>query len=490
VLNDGVAMPRVLLAGARSILWTSKAMSSTTRLRFQWTPWAYALICAPLVLLIVELARGALRETQAIRDQTLQLELPEMRAEAMRQSRGLEVLLESHDIDDEPWEEFRSEKWLNDYWAGIQLGPHQIYAAVVDEAGMIVMHTNPGTIGQRLERDWYDRRVNEAGHDFVWTPHSTVSLQQPAYGIALPLRVAGRRVGEYHQGLDAAWLDGRMAAKQRATLTRWFWVLAIMVTVDAAAAGALLFLGRRQGRLRRLLRGETHERAREISQIGAGLAHEIRNPLHALRINLHTLRRSFGGRSPLPQDQIVATIEESDAAIDRLDALMRDLLQFCDRSSGQIADVDVVHEVRATLTLLAEGLRREQIEVHAELPSEPAPVSIDVQHLRQILLNLLTFAQNRAGKSGAIDIHVTRDAGGIEIAIGDSGSALPPEQRERLFEPFQAPADTGSGLGLALVQVYVKEAGGRATCDGESLSSRRYRVWLPLATSAFKGGQL
>src|SRR5205823_978313 len=156
---------------------------------------------------------------------------------------------------------------------------------------------------------------------------------------------------------------------------------------------SLLYLGRRQIRLRRLLRGETRERAREMSQLGAGLAHEIRNPLHALRINLHTLRRSFGGRSPLGQDQIVATIQESDAAIDRLDGLMRDLLQFCDRSTGQISDVDVVHEVRTTLSLLAEELRKERIEVHAELPSDPVPVAIDSLRLRQTLLNLLTFAQ-------------------------------------------------------------------------------------------------
>src|SRR5262249_47486046 len=154
---------------------------------------------------------------------------------------------------------------------------------------------------------------------------------------------------------------------------------------------------------------------------------EIRNPLHALRINLHTLKRSLGARSPLPQEQIVTTIEESDAAIDRLDALMRDLLQFCDRTTGQIADVDIVHEVRATLNLLAEGLRKDRIEVRSKFPSEPALVAIDSHRLRELLLNMVTFAQNRAGKSGTIDVDVALAAGGIEIAIGDSGPVLPAE---------------------------------------------------------------
>ena len=88
------------------------------------------------------------------------------------------------------------------------------------------------------------------------------------------------------------------------------------------------FLARGQGRMWRVLRGQTRQRSRELSQIGSGLAHEIRNPLHALRINLHTLRRSFSSRNPLPEDQLIDTIEESASAIDRLDELMRDLVQY------------------------------------------------------------------------------------------------------------------------------------------------------------------
>lgn len=473
--------------GARSIQQI-QAMPNSTRLRFQWTPWAYALVCAPLVLLAVELLRGAVHEIHTAEFQTLRGELQEMRTEAMRRAKGLEVLLESHPTDEEPWDELRKEPWLTEYWSGIKLKPHELYAAVVDEAGKIVMHTTPGTAGQRLERGWYDRRVTEAGHDMVWAERSALAGEQPVYAVTVPISVAGRSVGEYHEGLDASWLDGRVGGARRVAARRWLWVLLVMGAVDAAAAGSLFYLGRRQTRLGRLLRGESRERAREMSQLGAGLAHEIRNPLHALRINLHTLKRSFGSRAPLAQDQIIDTIDDSNSAIDRLDTLMRDLLQFCDRTGGAIVDVDVVREVRTTLSLLAEDLRKEQIEVRSDLPSEAAPVAIDVLRLRQLLLNMLTFAQNRAGKNGTIDVHVVRAAGGVEIAVSDSGPALAAEQCQRLFEPFQAPAETGSGLGLALVNVYVKEAGGRTSWNGGGPASGRLRVWLPLTRSGSKGG--
>src|SRR5438132_1629837 len=147
--------------------------------------------------------------------------------------------------------------------------------------------------------------------------------------------------------------ESKIANQQRSTVMHWLWVIALVGSVDAAAVGALASLARGQGRVWRALRGQTRQRSRELSQIGSGLAHEIRNPLHALRINLHTLRRSLGSRTPLPEDQLIATIEESASSIDRLDELMRDLVQFTDRAAGNALDVDLAHEVLATLSLPA-----------------------------------------------------------------------------------------------------------------------------------------
>jgi two-component system, NtrC family, sensor histidine kinase HydH len=455
---------------------------------FHWTPWAYVLVCAPPALLLVELLRGALHETQMTRTLTLRSEMQGAGAQAMWYARGLEVLLEAHGGGDMPWEELRKQPWLTDYWSAIPVGPRQLYVAVVDEAGNIVAHTDASRSGERLARGWYERRVGEAGPNVVWAPSSPLAGERPSYDVTVPLSAGGRSIGEYHAGLDGQWLDSEIAIKQQAVLARWVPVFVVMGTVVAAAVGGLVFLARRQGQLGRMVRRESQQRARTIAQLGSGLAHEIRNPLHALRINLHTLRRALGGHSSLSEDQLIVTIQESNGAIDRLDELMRDLLQFSDPTAGNVANVDVVHELRATLNLLAEDLRREQIETRAQLPPEPTPVGIDPVRLRQALLNLLTFAEHRAGKSGAIDVAVTRRDGGVEITVGDSGPDLPESQRDRLFEPFQAPVETGSGLGLALVRVYVEEAGGRASCDGGATDRSLCRVWLPLRLSEPKGG--
>jgi len=446
------------------------------------------LICAPLALLFIECLRGAYSELATMRTMTLRDETQRVRAQALSRAEGLKVLMEIHQATDQPWTTIRDQPWLRNYWSSLNLaGTHSAYVAVVDEAGAIVMHTDGERVGQRLERGWYERRVTEAGPDVVRIERGALSGEVPALDVTAPLNVAGHWVGDYHEGLDANWLDAQVSALQRGALFRWLGVLAIVAAVNAGATGALLHLAARHRGLWKALRDKVTRHSRELAQLGSGLAHEIRNPLHALRINLHTLRRALSGRSPLPEDQIVATIQESDASIDRLDSLMRDFLLFADPSRGEVARVDIASEVRSSLSLLAEDFRRQQIELRTQIPAAPATVAIDPARLRQVLHNLLTFAQHRVGQSGTIHLQVAEGEGGVEIAVDDSGPALSDEVRRRLFEPFQAPGETGSGLGLALVQTYIEEAGGRVVWQRHAPHGERCRLWLPLAPSVHNG---
>jgi len=467
----------------------AKSMLDKSQSWSKWTPWAYAIVAAPLVVLLIEVVRGTVHEVSMVRTQMLAAELQQLQSRAMQRAKGLEVLVEAHDATGSPWARNRDESWFTNYWSDLSPEDHTLYLAIVDEAGQIVAHTDSSKVGRRVGGSWYEEKVSDVGPDVVWMQQSVLGGDRKAFDVTVPLQAKETPIGEYHEGLDAAWVEARIADGQRRTAMHWLWVIALVGFVDALAVGALVGLARGQSSVWRALRGQTRQRSRELSQIGSGLAHEIRNPLHALRINLHTLRRSFGSRNPLPEDQLVATIVESESAIDRLDALMRDLLQFTDRSAGKASEIDLAHEVRATLSLLGDTLQHERIEVTIRFPSEPSPIAIDPVRLRQLVLNVLTMAQHRAGKSGKIDVLVDRIHGGVELAIGDSGPTLPETQRSRVFEPFQAPAETGSGLGLALVQVYVEEAGGRATWDNGAAAGR-CRLWFPIASSAPTGGHV
>ena len=146
-------------------------------------------------------------------------------------------------------------------------------------------------------------------------------------------------------------------------------------------------------------------------------------------------------------------------------------------------------EVKATLTLLADSFQRRRIALTTAFPQREATISIDPVRLRQLLLNVVTMAQTSRGSR-------RQNRRRSDVRRWWRGSR---RRRQRLatfrgqadaqdFEPFQAPAETGSGLGLALVQVYVEEAGGRAIWD-DTGASGRCRLWFPLA-QASKGSSL
>lgn len=476
-------------------------MPSPPRMRTDWLPWLYGLAILPAIALLLLTLVSAVYQRHLLAGQTRRLELERLKWRARQHAEGLAVLRDFPAREFVDRDEAGPTTWIEDrethlYWEQIRpREPQFLYLAVVNRAGEILLHTDPQQAEKSLIHGWYDQRLPEFGNEFTWSQQSPLAHGRPAYDVSVGLGEGEDNGERLHVGLDAIWLDAQVAALQRAALWRWGSILALVGVVDLSAGWALFALLSHCQHVNLTTAEQAQRRIRELGQIGAGLAHEVRNPLHALRINLHTLRRTLLGKSSLAPEQITETLNESDASIHRLDELMSDLLQYASPSEGPTVAVDLVQEVQATLRLLGEGLKRDQIVVRQSLPTETAPIAIDPARLRQSLLNLLTFAQHRAGRSGTIEVGVRRSGPRVELAVGDSGPAIGSEQRRNMFEPFQATAETGSGLGLALVQSLVEEAGGQVRCDGELNGNHQgmirncCRVWFPCAQRG-EGGKL
>jgi two-component system C4-dicarboxylate transport sensor histidine kinase DctB len=255
----------------------------------------------------------------------------------------------------------------------------------------------------------------------------------------------------------------------------------IAVVLCGGAALGLLTLVRRYRALLQSCEEAAQARTAQLVAIASGLAHEIRNPLQAMRINLHTLRRSKSGRVQLSPEDELAAIEQSNKAVDSLDDLMRDLMCFAAPEPGTMTDLDLVAEVQATLNLLDDELRGKHIDVSSKFAAPAVSVAMSSGRLRQLVLNLLTFAEHNAGTSGRIDVEVASRDGAAELVIVDYGPTLSPTDRASVFEPFQARRKTRSGLGLALVKTFVAEAGGQVACEPLQPTGNRFRVQLPVS---------
>ncbi|HEX5106149.1 MAG TPA: ATP-binding protein [Pirellulaceae bacterium] len=488
-MSGGLPLPG--LNGAKSqrgMRLFDQAMASPyqpSNLRRSWAP--HLLIALPLLLLFINCLRGVYYDVQMIRTVALRGEMSRLHSQARYRVARIENLLEAH-AENESWSTLREQPWMRNYWTSIQTPESQrLYVAIVDPTGRIVLHSDPKQEGNYLAPEWYDRRVNEAGTEVVFASTSPLSEHNPAYDLRVPIGLPNRPMGALHVGLSAAWLNNNVAGLERQTLVGWAWMLALAVVCSIAAVYGLSELSRQRIELQRKVREGASSRSRELAQLGCGLAHEIRNPLHALRINLHTLKRAINNGTQFSRDQMTAMVSDSDAVIDRLDVLLHDLVQFTSPPQGERTRLDVVREVRATLNLMSGDLNRQHVKVQTEFPAAPVMVAAEAACFRQALLNLLTFAQQGAGQDGTIDVAVRVNRSRAEIAVANRGLTLDDEQLAQMFDPFQGPAEAGSGLGLALVRCLFEQFGGSVGGESPVSGGTVISVRLPLAESRDAG---
>ena len=220
-----------------------------------------------------------------------------------------------------------------------------------------------------------------------------------------------------------------------------------------------------------------------LGQLGAGVAHEINNPLTGIlgQAQLLIERRSEGDPD-LPGLRKIEELSRRSAEI------ARNLLRFSQqRLEPEFARVDVNRMVRDTLTL-AEGYVREAgVALDVELADGLPAVRGDAGHLQQVLLNLLSNARTacRDRSTARITVSTSTRDGHVCLSVNDSGKGIAPEIRPRIFEPFFTTKDVWSNVGLGLSVSYriVAEHGGRIAVDSSPGEGSTFTVVLPAATA-------
>ncbi len=233
---------------------------------------------------------------------------------------------------------------------------------------------------------------------------------------------------------------------------------------------------------------QERDRLAALGQMAAGLAHEVKNPLGAIKGAAQLLDDPEDGSELEPQAQefIGIILEE----VERLDRVVGSVLDYARPSKGNPGVIDANAVVRRTLQVLRpEG---ESTHVELELAENVPAVRADAEQLRQVLMNLVLNAQD----CGASKIEVStalRDRLGLSeakwvaIAVKDNGPGIAPEVRSNLFVPFFTTKDRGTGLGLAISQRMVEEMGGRIEVSSQPGQGATFTVVLPAQLPARTG---
>jgi signal transduction histidine kinase len=449
-----------------------------------WPRAAYASIAAGLAFVMLFGVLAAWNDVVVTRDAVLHAEVKVLATQAERRVSDLETYLNSKYGRESEWLTLKNDPWVRDFWKGVTpLEQHALFAAVTNPSSTIILHTDPELEEKTLSYGWYDTRHAVAGVDVFELSGRRLSNGKHAFDVRIPIMIHGKEVAAYHEGLDAEWVQQQMNQATWGTLARWAIVIAGMLAAMACAAGAMLYIGNRRAALLREMRKSQLEQMMQIENLAAGLAHEIRNPLHAIRLNLHALARAWRGQTPLTDQDLATMIRESNVEIDRVERLMQELLGFAKPEAAKDETFSAGKVAKATVNFLREEMRRKEIDVATTVSEQPIYVRMDPARFRQVLINLLSNAREAVGTGGKIFVSLERRPGRAEIVVSDNGPGVDEEECERIFEPFYSTKNNGSGLGLALVRKFVEEVGGKVQCEANQPRGARFRLELPLARS-------
>lgn len=199
------------------------------------------------------------------------------------------------------------------------------------------------------------------------------------------------------------------------------------------------------------------DRLAAVGRVAAGLAHEIRNPLGAMRGAIQVLEASVPKEST--QSSLMEIIlRESD----RLNKIITNFLTYARPRAGNFTDMNVCEALEDTVTLLRHSPDvKDSHKISIALPDRPIVIAADSTQIKQIFWNLARNAFNAMPDGGDLNINCENIAHNrIRITFADSGVGMSANQVERLFEPFSESTTGGTGLGLSIVYQIVRDHGG------------------------------
>ncbi len=302
-----------------------------------------------------------------------------------------------------------------------------------------------------------------------------------------------RRCQEWEEA-RRGWREGLRQEARGARLLgagRGLWLLAAAGLLGMVGTAMGMWWHYSQGQQTARREAEAADQREALVSLGtfaAGVAHEIRNPISAIKVRLYELRRSQ------TEAAAIGAMEVIDGELRRLDRMLDEVLQYARPVEPRRESVGVDRMLGEVAELVRGAYARRGIEVvveaeRARAPGEGECVDADAEQLRQVLLNLVRNAAESMPSGGVVTLRAAAgvDAGGrskpamsvLLLEVVDTGPGIPPEVQARLFEPFFSTKPGGTGLGLAIAQRIVEAHAGALRYRTQPGQGTTFTVVLP-----------
>jgi two-component system sensor histidine kinase HydH len=339
--------------------------------------------------------------------------------------------------------------------------PDIAYFALVDRQGVVRFHTNSALIDKpylRIDQAEFPEGMSEQRErlgtgEEAYLLRTRVHTGHDEYLLVLALHTyrADQVIRRAKTGVTVV-----------AALTVALWGLTLL----------LLFMFRREERHRKEM--DRREELARLGEMGAIMAHEIRNPLAGIKGFAQLVETA----ADIEQARNYAEKIVSQSV--RMEALVNDLLSFARDDLGERQITDLLAVVLECVALLRCEAEVQRVEIKVDAPRS-IKAKVDVSRIFQLLLNLIKNAIQAMPDGGLLVIGLRQKGGAVQISVKDSGNGIAPENLSQIFAPFWTSKAQGTGLGLALCRKVAEEHGGSLTVESSVGAGSEFIVTVPVA---------
>ncbi|MCC6590223.1 MAG: sensor histidine kinase [Bryobacterales bacterium] len=215
------------------------------------------------------------------------------------------------------------------------------------------------------------------------------------------------------------------------------------------------------------------DRMSAIGQLAAGLAHEIRNPLSSIDGAAEVMEAAE--QPEVVRAETMSIIRKECA---RLNRLLTNLLDFARPRAPEQSRVDLLSIFNSVIELVRHSAAK-GIQFRTEVPENLPPLVGDREQIAQVMLNLAINAAQASGGEGEIVLRAFEADNALVVEVQDNGMGIPKENREKIFDPFFTTKESGTGLGLSVVQQIVTQHGGTVSVAPQQGKGTTFSLRFP-----------
>ena len=296
--------------------------------------------------------------------------------------------------------------------------------------------------------------------------------------LAIPFHLEGEVIGTARVGLQTRETD-TLLRENRHHIFIW---TGVMMTIGLAAMVVLFYIQIRHLSRLQAMQERLHqaERLSSLGKLGAGVAHEIRNPLNAISIAVQRLKREFLPQHEEQQGEFQQLAQVVREEIGRLNVIVEDFLSLSRSGRLDLKPQPIEHLLQKTLFLVQEEAKARGILIQEHGADSCPPVPMDLPKMQQVLLNLVKNAMESISGEGSITL-AAEPAGKdyLRITVADTGKGMFPKEQQRIFDPYYTTKEKGVGLGLAIAHEIVLAHGGDIRVRSKPGRGTAFEIFLP-----------